>query len=405
MEVYRTPDEQFVGLPGYDFEPHYVEQDGLRMHYVDEGSGDPVLLLHGEPTWAFLYRKMIPTIAGVARAVAPDYFGFGRSDKPTRIEDYSYDFHYASIERFADELDLRDTTVVVQDWGGPIGLRLAVERPDRVARLVILNTGIGAGRAPSEEWLRFREFVRRVGTDLVPGQLIRISAVTELADEVVEGYNAPFPTPESKAGVLAFPELVPTEIDHPSAAKMMEVRAALEQLGAPGARPLLRLRSDLLHDCGRAHGVTHPRRRPGRDDRRRGSLPAGGERRRDRRADRSLPRRELARDGPGVAGVEERLEVALAPLLARRLELLAHEVVVDRLLEGAEDSERHGAVRLPGDPRQGEGEARLAVVRVVDEQRVLPDLGDVDDASRPVRVLDDPRSPSAPKRIGCAVSR
>ncbi len=240
MEVYRTPDEQFVGLPGYDFEPHYVEQDGLRMHYVDEGSGAPVLLLHGEPTWAFLYRKMIPTIAVVARAVAPDYFGFGRSDKPTRIEDYSYDFHYASIERFADELDLREATVVVQDWGGPIGLRLAVERPDRVARLVILNTGVGAGRAPSEEWLRFREFVRRVGTDLVPGQLIRISAVTELADEVVEGYNAPFPTPESKAGVLAFPELVPTEADHPSAAKMMEVRAALEQW----ERPALVLFSD-----------------------------------------------------------------------------------------------------------------------------------------------------------------
>ena len=134
-----------------------------------------------------------------------------------------------SIERLADELDLRETTVVVQDWGGPIGLRLAVERPERVARLVILNTGIGAGRAPSEEWLRFREFVRRVGADLVPGQLIRISAVTELADEVVEAYNAPFPTPESKAGVLAFPELVPTEVDHPSAAKMLEVRAALER--------------------------------------------------------------------------------------------------------------------------------------------------------------------------------
>ena len=129
MEVYRTPDERFEGLPGYAFEPHYVEQDGLRMHYVDEGAGDPVLLLHGEPTWAFLYRKMIPTIAGVARVVAPDYFGFGRSDKPTRIEDYSYDFHYASIERFVDELDLRDATVVVQDWGGPIGLRLAVEQP------------------------------------------------------------------------------------------------------------------------------------------------------------------------------------------------------------------------------------------------------------------------------------
>jgi haloalkane dehalogenase len=210
------------------------------MHYVDEGVGDPVLLLHGEPSWAYLYRKMIPPLAGVARALAPDYFGFGRSDKPTRIEDYSYDFHYASIERFADELDLRRTTVVVQDWGGPIGLRLAVERPDRVSRLVILNTGIGAGRAPSEEWLRFRALVRRVGTDLVPGQLIRISAVGELDDEVVEAYNAPFPAPASKAGVLAFPELVPTEIDHPSAAKMLEVRAAL----ATWERPALVLFSD-----------------------------------------------------------------------------------------------------------------------------------------------------------------
>jgi haloalkane dehalogenase len=233
MEAYRTPDERFDGLPDYAFEPHYLEQDGRRMHYVDEGSGDPVLLLHGEPTWAFLYRKLIPVIAGVARPVAPDYFGFGRSDKPTRIEDYSYDFHYASIERLALALDLHDATVVVQDWGGPIGLRFAVEHPDRVARLVILNTGIGAGRAPSEEWLRFRAFVRRVGTDLVPGQLIRISAVTELADEVVEAYNAPFPTPESKAGILAFPEHVPTEIDHPNAAKMLEIRAALEQWEKP----------------------------------------------------------------------------------------------------------------------------------------------------------------------------
>ncbi|MGH3066701.1 MAG: haloalkane dehalogenase [Gaiellaceae bacterium] len=240
IDFYRTPDERFEGLPDYPFEPRYLDQDGLRMHYVDEGAGDPVLLLHGEPTWAYLYRKMIPPLAGVARVVAPDYFGFGRSDKPTRIEDYSYDFHYESIERCADELDLREATIVLQDWGGPIGLRLAAERTDRVARLVILNTGIGAGRAPSEEWLRFRAFVRRVGTELVPGQLIRISAVTELPDEVVEAYNAPFPSPESKAGVLAFPELVPTELEHPSAAKMIEVRAALERW----ERPTLVLFSD-----------------------------------------------------------------------------------------------------------------------------------------------------------------
>ncbi len=233
MESYRTPDERFAGLPGYAFEPRYVEQEGLRMHYVEEGTGDPVLLLHGEPTWAFLYRKMIPTLAEVAQVVAPDYFGFGRSDKPTQLEDYSYDFQYESIRRLADELDLRDTTVVVQDWGGPIGLRLAVEHPERVSRLVILNTGIGAGRAPSPEWLRFREFIRRVGTELVPGQLVRITCLAELDDAVVDAYNAPFPTPESKAGVLAFPELVPTELDHPSAAKMMEVRAGLERWEKP----------------------------------------------------------------------------------------------------------------------------------------------------------------------------
>ncbi len=240
MDFYRTPDERFEELPGYAFEPNYVELDGLRMHYVAEGDGPPLLLLHGEPTWCFLYRKLISPLAAIGRVIAPDYFGFGRSDKPTRVEDYSYDFHYDSVERLADELDLRSATVVVQDWGGPIGLRLAVERPDLVDRLVILNTGVGAGRAPSPEWLRFREFMRRVGSDLVPGQLIQISAVTDLADDVIEAYNAPFPTPESKAGVLAFPELVPTDLDHPSAAKMLEVSDAL----ARWERPALVLFSD-----------------------------------------------------------------------------------------------------------------------------------------------------------------
>jgi haloalkane dehalogenase len=233
VKSYRTPDDRFEGLPDYAFAPRYLDQEGLRMHFVDEGGGSPVLLLHGEPTWAFLYRKAIPALAEVARVVAPDYFGFGRSDKPTRVEDYSYDFHYTSIERLAAELDLRETTVVVQDWGGPIGLRLAVEHPERVARLVILNTGIGAGRAPSPEWLRFRAFMRRVGNEILAGQLVRLSCVSELPEDVVDAYDAPFPTPESKAGVLAFPELVPTELEHPSAAKMLEVRAALERWEKP----------------------------------------------------------------------------------------------------------------------------------------------------------------------------
>jgi haloalkane dehalogenase len=233
MTVYRTPDERFRNLIDYPFEPRYVEQDGLRMHYVEEGGGDPVLLLHGEPTWSFLYRKVIPRLARVARVVAPDYFGFGRSDKPVERGWYTYDRHYESIERLVEALDLRAVTVVVHDWGGPIGLRLAVERPDRVARLVVLNTGVGAGRPPSDEWLRFRDFVRRVGTDLRPGQLVRVSCVTEVSDEVVAGYDAPHPVPESKTGPLMFPELVPTEPDHPSAAKMLEVREALRSWDKP----------------------------------------------------------------------------------------------------------------------------------------------------------------------------
>ena len=233
MSVYRTPDERFSELPGYPFAPHYLEQDGLRMHYVDEGSGTPVLLLHGEPTWSFLYRKLIPPLARVARVVAPDYFGFGRSDKPVAHDWYTYDRQYASIERFVEELDLRELTVVVHDWGGPIGLRLAVERPERVGRLVITQTGILAGRAPSDEWLRFRDMVRRVGGDFQAGRLVRTSCVTDLADGVVAAYDAPFPVPESKTGALVFPELVPTEIDHPSAHKMLEVREALRRWERP----------------------------------------------------------------------------------------------------------------------------------------------------------------------------
>ena len=233
MDAYRTPDEQFAGLPGYDFEPHYREQDGLRMHYLDEGSGPPVLLLHGEPTWSYLYRKIVPELTPAARAIAPDYFGFGRSDKPLRVEDYSYDLHSASIAGLVEELDLRDVTVVVQDWGGPIGLRLAVEHPDRVARLVIMNTGIGGGRPPSDEWLRFRDFVQRVGTDLIPGKLVRISCVQEMPDEVEEAYSAPWPVPESKAGVLAFPGLVPISPEHPDTPAHLRVREALSRWEKP----------------------------------------------------------------------------------------------------------------------------------------------------------------------------
>jgi haloalkane dehalogenase len=225
--VFRTPDERFAGLPDFPFVPNYLEQDGLRLHYLDEGDGDPVLCLHGEPTWSFLYRKLIPPLAAVARVIAPDYFGFGRSDKPEDPDWYTFDRHCASIRRLVYELDLRHLTLVVQDWGGPIGLRLAVEQPERVARLVILNTGLGGGRPPSEAWLRFRDLVRAAGGDFQPGRLIRTAAVRGLADGVVAAYDAPFPAAEAKAGVLAFPEQVPTDREHPNTAPLMAIREAL----------------------------------------------------------------------------------------------------------------------------------------------------------------------------------
>jgi len=233
MDVHRTPDERFAGLPGYPFAPHYLEQDGLRMHYLDEGQGDPVLCLHGEPTWSYLYRRVVPPLATVARVVAPDYLGFGRSDKPTDLAWYSYDRHYASIAGLVETLGLRRLTLVVQDWGGPLGLRLAVERPELVERLVIFNTGVGGGRPPSEAWLRFREVVRAAGGDFQPGRLVRRSCVRGLTDEVMAAYDAPFPTPGSKAGPLAFPEHVPTEPEHPNTAPLLAVREALREWRKP----------------------------------------------------------------------------------------------------------------------------------------------------------------------------
>ncbi len=233
IEIFRTPDERFASLPDYPFEPHWLDIDGLRMHYLDEGEGDAVLLLHGEPTWSFLWRRTIAPLARQARVVAPDLIGFGRSDKPTDPGWYSYDGHVASVARLVDGLGLDRLTVVVHDWGGPIGLRFAVEHEHLVERIVILDTGIAGGKPPSERWLRFRDVVREVGGELDIGRLVEAGTAQGLTDEVRAAYDAPFPTPESKAGALAFPELVPTEPEHPSAAPMNAVRDALARWSKP----------------------------------------------------------------------------------------------------------------------------------------------------------------------------
>ena len=232
MDVYRTPDERFEDLPGWEFGPNYSDVDGLRLHYVDEGSGEPVVCFHGEPTWAYLYRKMLPPLVEAGhRVICPDYPGFGRSDKPTERGWYTYDRHVDHVSALLDSLDLREATVVVQDWGGPIGLRWAAENEERVARLVILNTGLFTGRV-SKGFMAWRDFAER-NPDLPVGFIIKGATARDTPDDVLAAYEAPFPTPESKAGAAQFPLIVPTEDGQPGAAEMRAVMDALSRWEKP----------------------------------------------------------------------------------------------------------------------------------------------------------------------------
>ncbi len=232
METHRTPDERFADLPGYPFEPRYAEVGGLRMHYLDEGEGNPVVCFHGEPSWSYLYRKLLPPlVAAGRRVICPDLAGFGRSDKPTDRDWYSYDRHVEQVTGVLDTLDLRGATVVVQDWGGPIGLRWAVEHADRVDRLVILNTGLFTGRV-SKGFMAWRAFAEK-NPDLPVGFVLQGGTATELAPEVVAAYEAPFPDAASKAGAATFPLLVPIDADAPGAAAMTAVADALSSWEKP----------------------------------------------------------------------------------------------------------------------------------------------------------------------------
>ena len=219
MEVLRTPDERFEKLPGYDFEPHYVEIKGLRVHYLDEGPADaaPVLLLHGEPSWCYLYRKLIPVLTAAGhRAVAPDFIGFGRSDKPAGRDDYTYQLHVDVMAAFVGQLGLHDITLVCHDWGGLIGLRVAAEHEERFALIVAANTFLPTGdNEPGEAFLRWQKFSQEV-PELPAGRIVNGGCVTDLSPEVVAAYEAPFPDERYKAGARAFPALVPTRPDDPA---------------------------------------------------------------------------------------------------------------------------------------------------------------------------------------------
>ncbi len=240
-DAVRVSEETLEGLPDFPFASHYREVDGLRLAHLDEGEGTPVIFLHGEPTWSFLWRKVIPPVRDAGfRCIAPDLAGFGRSDKPVDMDWYSYDGHVELTATLLEDLDLRGATIVVHDWGGPIGLRIAVEQAERIDRIVILDTGLATGYQKSTEaWLAFRDFVART-EDLPIGMLVRGACKLDPGDEVIAAYEAPFPDIPSKAGARAFPTLLPQTPDAPGAAAGRRTQEALRE----DRRPTLMLWGD-----------------------------------------------------------------------------------------------------------------------------------------------------------------
>ncbi len=221
FEALRTPEDRFVDLPGWPYPPRYVDDlpgyEGLRMHFIDEGPADAevtFLCLHGEPTWGYLYRKMIPVfLAAGYRVVAPDLFGFGRSDKPVRDEVYTFDFHRGSLLGLLDRLDSGSLCLVVQDWGGLLGLTLPMAARGRVGRLIVMNTGLGVGKSPGRGFEQWRAYAA-ANPDLDVAALMS-RATPMLSESEAAAYSAPFPDARYKAGVRRFPELVPTTPDMP----------------------------------------------------------------------------------------------------------------------------------------------------------------------------------------------
>ena len=321
MEVLRTPDERFASLPGFDFEPHYLEIGGVRLARIEAGEGEPVVFLHGEPTWSYLWRNVIPPVAEAGfRCIAPDLAGFGRSDKPADLGWYSYDRHVDLIKELLGELGVSDATLVAHDWGGPIGLRLAAENPGLFARIVVMDTGLFTGRQQmSDAWHRFRDFVERT-PDVPISMLVRNACATDPGDEVAAAYDAPFPAPEYKAGARAFPLILPLRPEDPGRRggrgrvqpPAREPAAGAGALGRRGPGPPVRGRGEGRRRPGPAAADARSRAHPtsSRRTRARRSAatsrptcsprprPGSGRARRSRRARRCRGRRA---GGPGAA--------------------------------------------------------------------------------------------------------
>lgn len=235
MAILRTPEDRFENLPGYPFDPHYVEINGMRVHYLVQGQGEIILCLHGEPTWSYLYRKMIPPLSKEHRVLAMDFIGFGRSDKYSDKSDYSFNMHQDTLLDFIQKLGLERITLVVHDWGGLIGLTVASQMPERFSRLVIMNTGLPTGEgAMSEAFLSWRRFVERIPNMPVKRVVKMGLAHAEVVEpDVLAAYEAPFPDVSYKAGAAVWPLLVPIKPQDPGAAEMKRARSVLSEWKKP----------------------------------------------------------------------------------------------------------------------------------------------------------------------------
>ena len=237
MKILRTPDSCFENLPGYPFEPNYViVGDDLRLHYVDHGprDGQIVIMMHGEPSWSFLYRHMISNVAGAGyRVIAPDLIGFGKSDKPTETSDYTYTRHVGWMSEWFEQMDVSDAVLFCQDWGGFLGLRLVAKYPDRFAGVIAANTFLPTGdREPGDAFKKWREFSKTV-PEFPVGGIIRGATVKDLGEGVEAAYNAPYPDESYKAGARIFPSLVPTSPDMDGAVDNVEAWKVLSAFNKP----------------------------------------------------------------------------------------------------------------------------------------------------------------------------
>ncbi len=231
MEYIRTPLTQFENLPDFDFKENYLGFQNMQMHYLDEGEGEVILALHGEPSWCYLYRKFIPVLNNY-RFIAPDFLGFGKSDKPIKVKDYSYQFHLDSLVNFCEKLDLKEMTLVVQDWGGLLGLGLLGQRPEWFKRVVIMNTFIPVGKKlplPFKMWQWFSKY----HPSLPVSGIIQYASHNKLSKEVLKAYDTPYPNRKYKAGAKAFPSLVPGRKDDPAVKYMIKAREVLENWDKP----------------------------------------------------------------------------------------------------------------------------------------------------------------------------